>query len=117
MAHARFLHTRKNIYAHFTGLTLAPEVRFEVLKKGKSSVFNSRANQHDNQTALSIISGSKTRWRIGDFCIRVLFSESEMSKSTFQKLFSNFSNFSKITKSSTQDVPIDYELFLLSFKI
>ena len=73
--------------------------------------------KHDNQTGLSIISGSKTRWRIGDFCIRVLFSESEMSKQTFQKLFSNFSNFSKITKSSAQDVPIDYELFLLSFKI
>ena len=40
-----------------------------------------------------------------------------MAKWTLQELFSNFSNFSKITKSSTQQGTIDCELFLLSFKI
>ena len=48
---------------------------------------------------------------------RPKFDHFSMAKWTLQELFSNFSNFSKITKSSTQHVPIDYELFLLSFKI
>ena len=53
--------------------TLATEVRFKVLKKGKPSEFNQKDIQHDKPTPLGIKSGSKRKRTNDVFCIDVIF--------------------------------------------